>query len=63
MSPIELLPALVRDILSLNTDLIAIANGTVNPDVETKMKPMLDYMYIRSRNVTIDNSRIQSIDR
>lgn len=59
------LPSLVREILTLNTDIIAFANGTDTPAAraETEAKNPKFQEYLDLHNVTIDNRTITAITR
>ncbi|KAK1689431.1 hypothetical protein BDP55DRAFT_725602 [Colletotrichum godetiae] len=59
------LPSLAREILTLNTDLIAFANGTDTPAAraETEAKNPKFQEYLDLHNVTIDNRTITAITR
>jgi thioredoxin reductase len=65
LSSLEDVPGLVREILSLNTDIIAFTNGTDTPEeraAATKAFPSWE-RYLELNNVTIENRPIASLTR
>ncbi|OLN97055.1 putative thioredoxin reductase-like protein 2 [Colletotrichum chlorophyti] len=59
------LPSLAREILTLNTDIIAFANGTDTPEARaaTEKKNPKFQEYLDLHNITVENRTIKSITR
>ncbi|TEA19150.1 putative thioredoxin reductase [Colletotrichum sidae] len=65
LTPFNEVPGLVREILTLNTDIIALVNGTDTPEnrAATEAKNPKFQEYLDLHNVTVDNRTIASITR
>lgn len=65
LAPLESVPGLVREILSLNRDIVAFVNGTDTPKARTTAdKNFADWQaYLDIHKVKVDNRTIASIQR
>ncbi|RYP09772.1 hypothetical protein DL765_008328 [Monosporascus sp. GIB2] len=65
LGSLEDAPGLVREILTLNTDLIAFVNGTDTPEVRAATEESFpDWVkFLENHNVTLENRAISSITR
>ncbi|KAK0721326.1 hypothetical protein B0T21DRAFT_317007 [Apiosordaria backusii] len=65
LGSLDNVPAAVREMLTLNTDIVALVNGTNTPEMRatTETKSPRWEAYLRAHNVGIDNRTITAITR